>query len=190
MPLRENALQRSPPKVDRLLVIDDDNSALIDRHRIPVHFLATLFPVDPFGSFDQPRRIDHVARAARVYDRLRVGKVLHQGPGASRMIEMDMGQKYVIDRSIVDALAFERVKQQRNTVVRSSVYKSGVAVLDDDVARIEQRSHVIGVDRRYAVFELGDVGRLLVHEFYSDKGERAMVMTGNIEFQRGAEWPC
>lgn len=101
-----------------------------------------------------------------------------------------MRQKHIVDICRIDVLAAQPIEQQRHAVIDAGVDESAVAILNDQVAGIEQRPNVIGIDCRYAVFELGDMCRLVAHEKFLSPGERAMLVTGNIECQRGSEWPC
>ena len=106
------------------------------------------------------------------------------------MIQMYMRQKHIVDVCRIDILATQRVKQQGHAVIDAGVDECAVAILNNQVAGIEPWPQIIGIDCRYAVFEFGDVGRLVAHEKYLSLGERAMLVTGNIECQRGSEWPC
>ncbi len=101
-----------------------------------------------------------------------------------------MRQKHIVDICRIDVLAIQGVKQQRHAVIDACVDESAVTVLNDQVAGVEQWPNIIGIDCRYAVFELGDMCRLVAHEKYLSLGERAMLVTGNIECQRESEWPC
>ena len=75
-------------------------------------------------------------------------------------------------------------------MIDSGIYESRMAILNNEVTRIGQRSRIIGVDRRYAVLEICNVRSLSGHLSKPVEKERAMVVTGNIEFQRGSELPC
>ena len=101
-----------------------------------------------------------------------------------------MRQKHIVEVCRIDILAAQGVKQQGHAVIDAGVDKSPVAVLNDQVAGIEQWPKIIGIDRRYAVFQLGDMCRLVAHDKYLSLGERAILVTRNIECQRGSEWPC
>ena len=188
--LRENTLQQPPPKIDHLFVGGDHHTTFINRHGLPVQFVAAIFSVHRLSPCYELRRINHVCCAAWMNDRFCVGQMLHQRPGTPRVIEVHVRQKYSVHVRRIYVLSVQCIEHQGNAVIRSGVYKSAVAILDDHMDRIEQRPNVVGVDCLYAVFELGDVRRLFVHEESPDNLEHVMVETGNIDFQRVSEWPC
>jgi hypothetical protein len=73
---------------------------------------------------------------------------------------VDVGGDDVIDVGGVEADAGERGKQARHRMVRSGIDEGGVAALDDQVGRVEERSMKAGVDDVNAVPEpLDEVGR-------------------------------
>ncbi len=75
-------------------------------------------------------------------------------------------------------------------MIDAGIDECGVTILRNEVNGVEQRSYVIGIDRRNAVFKVDDARRLVDHLRYPLKGERAMVETGNIEYQRSSEPAC
>ncbi len=89
-----------------------------------------------------------------------------------------MRQKHIVEVCRIDILAAQGVKQQGHAVIDAGVDKSPVAVLNDQVAGIEQWPKIIGIDRRYAVFQLGDMCRLVAHEKYLGHGRARYVSDG------------
>ena len=121
------------------------------RTRLPYDRSTSCGAVDARRASDETRRIDEVARAARMDDEPRVRQVLHQQARAAGMVEMDVGRDDVVDRVDADAGASERREQARDGVVGARVDEGGAAALDDQVGRVEERAMKAGVDDADAV---------------------------------------
>ena len=77
-----------------------------------------------------------------------------QRAAAAGVIEMNMGQKQVIDLVAANTERVQRSEQVRDAVARAAVYKRGATVGHQQVRCVEPASNVIGVDRVNAVRHL------------------------------------
>ena len=118
--------------------LDGDEPAVVSGHR--------FFPVHRRGAGPQLRRVDHVARPARVDDEAGPGQPPHHLPRPARVVEVDVGHDHVVHGLGPQALRLEDGQQAGRRVGRAHVHEGRPAALHDEVARVEERAHVAGVD--------------------------------------------
>jgi hypothetical protein len=92
-----------------------------------------------------------VARTAGVNGAAGVGQVAHQLAGAACMVEMDVCRQHPVDLLAPDPTGVERCEQVRHGQRRARVYERGTSVVQEQVAGIETRPDIVGVDGRDAV---------------------------------------
>ena len=81
-----------------------------------------------------------------MHDANRVRQLLHKEACATRVIEVNVREENVVDIRNAEALLLQRVKQERNTVVRSSIHERSTTALYDQVTRILQGSRILSID--------------------------------------------
>ena len=148
---REQEPELATGQRHRLAVVDDEHTLLGDRQDLAVHLRVSFRPVHRARPADQLLRVDHVRGAARMQYGLRVGQLVHQQAGAAGMIEVYVCQENIVDRTRVEVLLAQRIEQQRHAGVGAGIDKRGAPVRDQQVARVEQRPDVVGVDGRDAI---------------------------------------
>lgn len=80
----------------------------------------------------------------------RIRQVLHEQAGTARMIEMNVRKKYIFDCVDREVLLSQRVEQQRHAAVGARINERGGAVLNDEVARVLERTRILSVYRNNA----------------------------------------
>ena len=84
-------------------------------------------------------------------DGFRIGQGSHQYTCTARMIEMDVGQKQVVDIRWIDMFFRKRLEQHRHTIIDPAINKGGAPILDDQVARVEIGPQQISIDSGNAI---------------------------------------
>jgi hypothetical protein len=105
------------------------------------------------GTGDQPRRIDHVLRAAWVHHQPRIGQLLHERTRAAGMVQVHMGQDQPIDVGRLQPGLRHAGQQVRQRMAGAAVDEGASAVLHDEVRRIEMIALERGVDGMDAMFD-------------------------------------
>ena len=95
--------------------------------------------------------------AARVHRDAGVRQLLEQRAGAAGVVEVDVGEQHPVDRGARDALGVERREQVRHRERGAGIDERRAAAVDDQVAGVEPRAHIVRVDRRDAVGVIGEV---------------------------------
>ena len=111
---------------------------------LAVHAPRRFLAVDRHGGHDQPRGIDHVARAPRVHREARVRAAGHQLPGAAGVVEVHMREHHVVDALRRHALLLQGGEHPRHGRRGGGVDDDRAPVLDHDV---ERGLHFAVVDR-------------------------------------------
>ena len=84
-------------------------------------------------------------------NRAGVRQFLHEQAGPTRMIQMHVGEKDIVDGFTCDAQHFQRGQQMRHGVVRTDIDESRVALVLNDVRGGVTRIKILGIDSRNAV---------------------------------------
>ena len=140
-------LQRPATEFERRLVVGDDDTRLIDREYLAVQLIETIFAVHGLRTGNQFGRIGHVSSPTRMYHGARIGQRLHQQAGTTRVIQVDVGQKHVVDIGRIERPTIEGFEQTGNARVGAGVDERAAAVVRDEVTGVEQRSNVVRIDR-------------------------------------------
>ncbi len=138
-----------------LAIVDDLDPLFVDRLDGAVEAAKRGLAVNRDGARDEPRRVDHVARAARMDQQRRLVEAPHHRAGAAGMVEVHVGRDYVSDLLRFDVEFGERRRDVGKRVGRAGLDQRGFAVGDEQVNRRDLRFDVAGVD---AVDAVGDGG--------------------------------
>jgi len=133
-------------QLEPCLVIGDDNAGLINRHNVPIHLERLFFTVHADRSGNESLRVDHMWRTTRVHDTARIRQVLHQQPGATCMVEVNMRQEDKINIANAEALLFEGIQKKRHRRIGARIDERTVTTFDDQVAGILDWAQILGVD--------------------------------------------
>ncbi|MNM76312.1 hypothetical protein D3C81_881330 [compost metagenome] len=116
------------------------------RHDLSVTARDFRFAVHRSGAGNQPGRVDHVLRAARVHHQPGVGQLLHQRTGAACMIQMHMGNDQPINiRRLQTRLPYAG-QQVGQRMAGTAVDEGAASVLHDEIGRIEMIALERGID--------------------------------------------
>ena len=163
-------LQTPPIQLEPRLVLGDQNPRLVDRHDVTVHFAGPLFAVHADRAGNQSFGVDHVRRTAWVQHTTGIWQVLHKQPRPTRMIEVNVRQEHVVDVRDVETLLPKGVEQQWYGIVGAGINERPTAALDNQVARVLERTQVFRVDGDDAIVECRRV-RVLI-QAASSRGRR------------------
>ncbi len=134
-----------------------------DRHDLAVKRGELLDAVHSHAARDQLARIDEVLRPPGMNDGTRVGKLAHQGPRAAGVIQMDVRQQHEIDLLTRDIEPLERFEQARNRAIGTGVDERRSSLLQNQVACVQPRPHIKGVDGVNTVSRRDKRGNFLSH---------------------------
>jgi hypothetical protein len=146
--------ERPASELEREAVRCLDEAGRVDRHGGPVAPADELLAEDGRGPGPQLRRIDHVPRPAGVHDETGARQPPHDLARSPGVVEVHVGHDHVVHGLGAESSRLERGDQGGRRERRAHVHEGRAAVLDDEVARVEEGPREAGVDRGDAVAEV------------------------------------
>lgn len=106
--------QLAAGQIDAVAVFGHHHTLLRNRLDATIAARDLLGTINGGGTGNQPGRIDHVRRAARVQHRLCVRQLLHQQAGAAGVVQVHVGQQQPVDRVHTQAGVRQRLQHGRH----------------------------------------------------------------------------
>ena len=116
-----------------------------DRNQLAVEFLRPLGAIHGRNPGEQLRRLGHVPCAAGMHHQLRVGESRHERPGATRVIEVNVGQQHVIHGLRRQPGFGQGLLHMHQRVVVAGIHQRRPSVLLDQVDRRHIRPRISGI---------------------------------------------
>ena len=142
-----------------------DHTLRRHRHDLPIQAAKAFLAVHRRGAGNQFTGIDHMRRSAGMHHQSGFGQMAQQRPGAPGMIEMHMGHHHITDLFARDPFFSQYPQDPRHAMGGTHIHQGGLPSLDDQVAGVESRSAVTGVNGGYAVTDV--LAKRVFHDRYS-----------------------
>ncbi|MNM41671.1 hypothetical protein D3C81_524940 [compost metagenome] len=133
-------------QIDALTVVSHHHTLLGNRFDATIAARDFLGAIDGGGTGDQPGRIDHVRRAARMQHRTRIRQLLHQQASAAGMIQVHVGQQQPVHRLHAQPVVGQGLQHRRHRQAGTAVDERGTTIFDDQVGGIEIGPLETGID--------------------------------------------
>ncbi len=98
------------------------------------------------GTGNQPGRVDHVRRTARVQHCLCVGQLLHQQAGAAGVVQVHVREQQPVHRVNGQTRVGQRLQHRRHRQAGATVDERGAVVFNDQIGRVEVGTLEAGID--------------------------------------------
>ncbi len=142
---RVEAYQDSTAEIEGVAVGGGEDAVGGHGQQRTVQAVGLSLAIHSLDGGEQRGRVGHVSRPARMYDQPRLGKGLHHRPSPAGVIEMDVGQEYVIDAGRRQSQPLQGVQHTRQAGGAGGIHHGDPAARDEEINRGQSGPEVASV---------------------------------------------